>query len=219
MVRTQLAVPFRIDVPRILALSTAIGLHLLALLLLLVPLSHIPLRPPPTVQEAPRWEIPTVVPVPPRPPALPVERPRSTPSAPLPRHPVATTAPEVAAPVPSEPAASVDMPAPDADIATPTIPPSASPLGVQLRYLQAPAPTYPRDALREGIQGTVLLRVLVGIDGVPQQVDIEKSSGSRVLDQAARAQVLKRWRFHPALQQGVPIQAYGLVPVDFSLDR
>ncbi|MCW0416120.1 hypothetical protein NB689_001874 [Xanthomonas sacchari] len=65
----------------------------------------------------------------------------------------------------------------------------------------------------------MLLRVLVGTDGQPLQVTVEKSSGHRVLDQAARDQVLKRWAFKPALQNGTPVQAYGLVPVDFSMDR
>jgi protein TonB len=91
--------------------------------------------------------------------------------------------------------------------------------GMQLQYLRAQAPPYPRDALRDGLQGSVLLRVLVGVDGQPLEVSIARSSGHRILDQAAREQVLKRWKFHAALQQGMPVQAYGLVPVNFSLGR
>jgi protein TonB len=91
--------------------------------------------------------------------------------------------------------------------------------GMQLQYLRAPAPPYPRDALRDGLQGSVLLRVLVGVDGQPLEVSIARSSGHRILDQAAREQVLKRWKFRTALQQGMPVKAYGLVPVDFSLGR
>jgi TonB family C-terminal domain len=117
------------------------------------------------------------------------------------------------------PAAAAD-PAPT--VAEPSVPPTSvsAPLeGMQLQYLRAPAPPYPREALRDGLQGSVLLRVLVGVDGQPLEVSIAKSSGHKVLDQAAREQVLRRWKFHAAMQQGTPVQAYGLVPIDFSLSR
>ncbi|UYB50971.1 TonB family protein [Xanthomonas sp. AM6] len=225
MVRTQLPAPsFGIDLSRILALSAAIGLHLLALLLLLIPLSHV--APPQEPAKAePRWQQPVVVPVTPAPPipTVPTER---KPVATQPRVPTATPVPTPvqaplvdASPAPL-PAAAAD-PAPAA-VAEPSVPPgpaNAPVAGMQLQYLRAPAPPYPRDALREGLQGSVLLRVLVGVDGQPLEVSIAKSSGHRILDQAAREQVLKRWKFHAALQQGVPVQAYGLVPVDFSLDH
>jgi protein TonB len=91
--------------------------------------------------------------------------------------------------------------------------------GVRLEYQQAPAPAYPRDALRDGIQGTVMLQVLVDVDGRPLDVRIQQSSGNRQLDNAARRQVLEHWRFRPAMKDGRAIQAIGLVPIDFNLDR
>jgi periplasmic protein TonB len=63
----------------------------------------------------------------------------------------------------------------------------------------------------------VLLQVLVDIDGRPLDVLIQQSSGNRRLDEAARLQVLKRWTFRPAMQNGVAIQAMGLVPVVFKV--
>ena len=63
--------------------------------------------------------------------------------------------------------------------------------GVTLEYADAPAPAYPRDALREGVEGVVMLQVLVDVDGRPLQVDIQRSSGDRRLDNAARKQVLQ----------------------------
>jgi periplasmic protein TonB len=71
--------------------------------------------------------------------------------------------------------------------------------------------------LREGVQGTVLLQVLVDVDGRPLQVDVQRSSGDRRLDVAARRQVLDHWRFRPAMKNGHAVQAIGLVPVAFSL--
>ena len=50
-------------------------------------------------------------------------------------------------------------------------------------------------------------------------MDVVRSSGHRELDEAARAQVLKRWSFRPATRDGLAIQAIGLVPIQFSLQR
>ena len=41
----------------------------------------------------------------------------------------------------------------------------------------------------------------------------------RGLDRAAREHVLKKWRFQPAMQDGVPVQAWGRVPIVFTLGR
>lgn len=90
--------------------------------------------------------------------------------------------------------------------------------GMSLEYASAPAPSYPRDALREGITGTVLLEVLVDVDGSPLKVTIHRSSGNRALDRAAQLQVQKHWRFRPASRNGTPVQAIGIVPIDFKLD-
>jgi protein TonB len=90
-------------------------------------------------------------------------------------------------------------------------------LGAHLEYETNPAPAYPRDALIDGDTGTVLLQVLVSVDGRPIEVTIARSSGHRVLDVAARRQVMAKWRFRPAMRNGRPVQAVGLVPVEFSL--
>ena len=89
--------------------------------------------------------------------------------------------------------------------------------GMTLEYADAPAPAYPRDALREGVEGVVMLQVLVDVDGRPLQVDIQRSSGDRRLDNAARKQVLQRWRFRAAVKDGRAVQAIGLVPIAFKL--
>jgi len=84
-------------------------------------------------------------------------------------------------------------------------------------YLSNPAPAYPPAARRAGQQGTVTLRVLVKRDGLPLQVEIEKSSGSSQLDAAARDTVWG-WRFVPARQGGDPIESWVRVPVVFRLE-
>ncbi|HEY0332602.1 MAG TPA: energy transducer TonB [Stenotrophomonas sp.] len=220
MVRTQSPqYGFRIDSARVLALSTAIALHVLAACLLLIPLSR-HATPDAPVPPTPRWQMPVLVPPPPVPP-VPID------SHPLPTPPMAPTAPVVpTTPLPplvdavAHQVASVEpvptLPSTDsvAPVADSVAPPRA---GASLRYLQAPPPAYPRAAIASRQEGTVLLQVRVGRDGMPMEVVVARSSGSRVLDQAARMQVLKHWRFQPALQDGQAVEALGLVPVDFSL--
>ncbi|CAD1793678.1 energy transducer TonB [Xanthomonas euroxanthea] len=222
MVRTQSQVSSRstgIDSSRVLAMSTAVALHLLAGGLLLIPLSYRAVPQPPAPKE--RWVMPVTIATPP-PPVIKVKR-EFTPKVP---HTPPTTVPvPVQTPVISQPAvvedAAVALPA-VTDAVTDSAPAIAAPSGPveagQLHYLSSPAPSYPVAALRAGQQGTVLLRVLVGTDGRPAEVSVQTSSGHRALDLAARSQVLRSWRFQPAMQNGQAVQAYGLVPVSFSLN-
>ena len=112
-------------------------------------------------------------------------------------------------------------PLPAAETQAPSLAPvdlaPAMPSGVQLQYRTAPPPTYPVAAIRANEQGTVVLRVRVEPDGKASSVAIERSSGSRSLDIAARQQILRHWRFVPAQVNGQTITAEGLVPVTFSL--
>ncbi len=79
-------------------------------------------------------------------------------------------------------------------------------------------PKYPPQAARQHQQGKVLLKVLVGIDGHPEEVTIEKSSGSRLLDQAA-IDAVKNWMFNAGSKGGKPSRGYALVPIDFNLSE
>lgn len=93
----------------------------------------------------------------------------------------------------------------------------AGPQLATLTYAHNPAPRYPRRMIQAGAEGEVVLRVLVDATGKPLDVTIERSSGHRELDKAAREQVLSKWRFNPAEQGGVPVPAYALVPIAFTL--
>jgi protein TonB len=87
-----------------------------------------------------------------------------------------------------------------------------------LSPIVSPAPSYPIDAVRDGSTGTVQLEILVGVDGSVIDVRVVKSSGDRRLDAAARDQVLRHWQFKAAVENGVPVQARGILPVVFSLN-
>jgi protein TonB len=87
-----------------------------------------------------------------------------------------------------------------------------------LAYATPLHPRYPPASAREHEQGTVLLRVLVDASGVPQRIEIARSSGHARLDAAARDSVLQA-RFRPVLREGAAVSAWGLVPIEFRLDR
>jgi periplasmic protein TonB len=84
-------------------------------------------------------------------------------------------------------------------------------------YLNNPAPKYPTLSKRAGEHGRVVLKVLVSAKGDAETVEVDTSSGSDRLDNAAM-EAVKRWRFVPARKGGQALSAYVLVPIKFSLD-
>lgn len=83
-------------------------------------------------------------------------------------------------------------------------------------YLNNPDPRYPALSRRLREQGVVMLRVYVLPNGLPETVELKRSSGSVRLDEAALAAV-RQWRFLPARSGEVAVAAWVLVPVSFSL--
>jgi protein TonB len=83
-----------------------------------------------------------------------------------------------------------------------------------VRLLENPAPEYPPDALRRGIHGRVTLRVTVSADGTVSGVDVARTSGYRVFDEAA-AEAVRGWRFEPARRQGRAVPSTVLLPIRF----
>ncbi len=73
-------------------------------------------------------------------------------------------------------------------------------------------PIYPKNALDQGLEGTVTLAVTVSSTGAVEAVRVATSSGHSLLDNAAMRAV-KRWSFTPGLQQGKA--AAGTVNVTF----
>lgn len=83
-------------------------------------------------------------------------------------------------------------------------------------YLQNPPPTYPRLSRLRGEEGKVLLHVKVNEQGSVETLQLNQSSGSARLDQAAYDTV-SRWRFVPAQQGGESVSAWVIVPILFRL--
>ncbi|MDH3443425.1 MAG: energy transducer TonB [Deltaproteobacteria bacterium] len=83
-------------------------------------------------------------------------------------------------------------------------------------FRHTPPPDYPAVARADGKEGRVLVRVLVDEQGKSKIIEIDHSSGSRILDQAA-ADAIKRWRFSPARYGDTPLASWVKIPVDFRL--
>ncbi len=205
-----------VDAKRIAGNTLAFAIHAVVFAVLLVPSTWTPPAKPARVERMtvlPEFVPPPEIEVMPAPPEQPViERPRPTTVT----NPIQTTVPVVDSPPVmdegNEQAVAVD-PGPPVEETFEVGPPQLA----TLAYDVYPPPRYPRQALRNGDTGTVVLRVLVDAQGWPKEVEIETSSGHRELDRAARTQVLSKWRFHPATRQGRPIPAYALVPIGFNL--
>lgn len=208
----------RPDPKRIAGYAFAIAFNLALLMLLLAPVQG------PGGLRSPGEDVPSIAWYMPR-PTPPVQPPEARIAPPV-AQPSTVPAPPTVAPQPpaaviveggSEAAVAPEA-APDAPPATAPATSIAPPVaGATLQYASAPPPAYPAAARRMRLEGTVLLEVLVGEDGRPLRVDVRESSGHRQLDDAARDQVLARWRFRPAMREGRAIQAIGLVPVNFRL--
>lgn len=66
--------------------------------------------------------------------------------------------------------------------------------------LLGPLPPYPKNAMNEGKEGDVAVRILVKADGGLEQVNITKTSGDARLDKVAVGAVERGWRFKPVSQ-------------------
>lgn len=210
----------RIQPARVLGIAGAITLNATALMLLLVPVSA-PMNILTEKDQGPIFITERIPPPQTPPPEVPVQQPvrNTTPTQPIRTPPQTQTIAQTEAPVVDGGTEYVPQADPLPDIG-PVGPPDTGPqISTRLEYASAPAPSYPPEALARALEGTVMLRVLVDVDGSPLSVEIERSSGHRKLDDAARRQVLRKWKFKPAIRDGQAIQVYGIVPVSFTLTR
>ena len=184
----------------------------------------IPAPEPPPVQQAE---------APPPPVAKPVSKSRpkpvvqKKPAVPVPAPaPAILEAPEpvqATAPAPA-PAPIAIMPAPNFENDAPTqtaaiAAPAAREILVttDARFRARPvAPEYPPRARQMGIEGTTVLRALVGEAGDTLELIVWQGSGMRLLDEAALA-AARQWRFEPARRGDRLLTAWVEVPVRFIL--
>jgi protein TonB len=125
-----------------------------------------------------------------------------------------------AAPQPSDNAAASSEP-PVAVAPIVSEPPAPEPVTAAIGragYLNNPPPNYPPMAARQGWQGIVVLRVHVLSSGKPDVVEVQKSSGKKVLDDEAVRTVQSSWTYTPAKRGATPIDGWTTTPIEFRLD-
>ncbi|RXT70298.1 energy transducer TonB [Pseudomonas syringae] len=146
---------------------------------------------------------PDVPEVAPQVPEMTIELTSPTPPAPTP------------AAAPSPPAPPTPAPAPPAPAAPPApVKESAAVSG--LASLGNPPPEYPGLALRRSWEGRVILRIKVLPNGRAGAVEVTKSSGKPVLDEAA-VEAVRNWKFIPAKRGDTPIEGFATQTIDFKL--
>jgi TonB family protein len=76
------------------------------------------------------------------------------------------------------------------------------------------SPDYPGSWKKEGLQGTVHLRMTIAKDGSVRDVTVVDGD-ARLARSAEKA--LKQWRYKPAMKNGEPVEIQSTVAVTFGL--
>lgn len=193
------------------------------------------------LQRATEWVIPMAVvsempPPPPSPPIKPPPPPPATPvrpslaPTPLALAPLPTPQPTAAPIAPPTLAATAPVNAPV--LATPSVAPAPSVVAVPAPsppakvdmpttvadYRVQSLPIYSLMSKRMGEQGRVVVRVLISVDGVPQQAEVHQSSGFGRLDRSA-VEAAMRSRYVPLKRGGIPEATWVLAPIEFKLEN
>jgi protein TonB len=87
---------------------------------------------------------------------------------------------------------------------------------VKPQPVSIPKPQYPELARKAGIEGTVVVKALVDVNGSIAEVKILKSSGNQMLDQAALI-AAKHATFSPARMRDRFVQVWVSIPIRFTL--
>jgi TonB family protein len=79
-----------------------------------------------------------------------------------------------------------------------------------------PKPDYPASAERQGIEGTVVLRAVIGISG--QILSLSPYSGPDPVLIKSATDAVRQWRYQPTLLNGLPVEVATTIEVSFQLD-
>lgn len=108
---------------------------------------------------------------------------------------------------PSVPLAAVASPAPAPALATVAAPSVKVMPSTDADDLYNPNQRYPRMSQTMGEQGTVMVRILIGANGLPLKAEVQKTSGFERLDQAALDFVMQS-RYKPGTLDGKPTEMW-----------
>ena len=153
-------------------------------------------------------EFPTPTPLPPTP--TPTETPTETPTpspSPTKRPPTPTRVPPTVTPIPMTPTPVVlegDMVQAGPGVVAPVL-------------IHRVNPEYPPIAQRAGVEGEVVARLLVGIDGRVEDVRNIEASQKGVGFERATEEAVRQWRYRPATKNGVKVRVWVRIKVNLTL--
>lgn len=78
------------------------------------------------------------------------------------------------------------------------------------------SPAYPEEAKQSGLEGTVMVKVLVGIDGTVESVTVLEASDP--IFEGAALDAATRCQFKPAKLEGQATRSYVAIPYHFKLE-
>ncbi|MFC1558098.1 energy transducer TonB [candidate division KSB1 bacterium] len=77
---------------------------------------------------------------------------------------------------------------------------------------------YPPIAKKAGIEGTVIIKALIGKDGVPEKIEVVKGLGNVGCNEAA-LEAVSHLRFKPAMQRNKPVKFPFTMAINFVLNN
>jgi protein TonB len=122
----------------------------------------------------------------------------------------------IAAPPPPAPVSQPAPPRPPAPTEAPKQPEKPKGPTAPPKLIHRVEPDYPASAKKQGIEGVVILRILVSAEGEVADASVTASSGQTVLDESA-LEAVRKWEFSPGLQDGQPKEQYLKVRVSFRI--
>jgi protein TonB len=81
--------------------------------------------------------------------------------------------------------------------------------------IHSPEPKYSKQARREKLQGVCVLWLVVGADGLPREIKVQRTLGLGLDERAIEA--VKQWKFKPAMKDGNPVAVRISIEVNFHL--
>ncbi len=92
------------------------------------------------------------------------------------------------------------------------------PVDVMPKLLESPI-TYPQDARARRIQGSLMVRALVGKDGRVKEVAPDTTQPAPPVLVKAALDAIREWKFEPARYKNEPVEIWICVPVQYRLQR
>ncbi len=83
------------------------------------------------------------------------------------------------------------------------------------KEIYAPEPEYSEEARKTKQMGDVILRLVVGADGIPRDIQVMRSLGMGLDEKAV--ETVKTWRFEPGKLNGRPVPTIVSIDVEFHL--